>query len=159
VLEGGTRTPFITRWPGVIPAGESSQIVCTIDLVTSLAELVGVKVPDDACLDSLNILSALLGEKDGKGRAELLQQDNGTGGTRGSFGLRVGDWKLVRQKKPVAAAATISRNPLKQPKREETLYFLPDDPGEQKDLSTTNPTKTAELVKRLDDILISGRTR
>jgi len=159
VFEGGTRTPFITRWPGVIPAGESSQIVCTIDLTTSLAELVGVKVPEDGCLDSLNILPALLGEKDAKGRTELLQQDNGTGGTKGRFGLRSGDWKLVRQKQPVATEATLSKKPLKQSKRAETLFYLPDDPGEQNDLSATNPTKTAELVKRLDEILISGRTR
>jgi arylsulfatase A-like enzyme len=159
VNEGGTRTPFITRWPGVIPAGESSQIVCTIDLATSLAELVGVKVPEDGCLDSLNILSAFLGEKDAKGRTELLQQDNGTGGTKGTFGLRSGAWKLVRQKKPVATVATVSKNPLKQPKRVDTLYYLSDDPAEQNDLSAKNPEKLTELVKRLDEILASERTR
>jgi arylsulfatase A-like enzyme len=48
VLEGGTRTPFITWWPGRIPAGQvSDEIVCSIDLVASLAALLrsGPPVP------------------------------------------------------------------------------------------------------------------
>ncbi|MED5277663.1 MAG: sulfatase-like hydrolase/transferase, partial [Verrucomicrobiota bacterium] len=32
VLEGGTRTPFITYWPGKIKPGVSDEIVCTIDM-------------------------------------------------------------------------------------------------------------------------------
>ncbi|MEM7314132.1 MAG: sulfatase-like hydrolase/transferase, partial [Planctomycetota bacterium] len=35
VYEGGTRTPFITRWPGTISPGTSDQVVCTIDLAAS----------------------------------------------------------------------------------------------------------------------------
>ena len=31
VYEGGTRTPFITRWPGRIQPGSSDALVCTID--------------------------------------------------------------------------------------------------------------------------------
>ncbi len=62
VLEGGTRTPFITRWKGRIPAGVSDQIVCTVDLAASLAELAAVSLPEDACLDSFDVLGALLGD-------------------------------------------------------------------------------------------------
>ena len=32
VYEGGTRTPFITRWKGRIEPGVSDEMVCTIDL-------------------------------------------------------------------------------------------------------------------------------
>ena len=37
VYEGGTRTPFITRWKGRIQPAVSDQMVCTIDLAASLA--------------------------------------------------------------------------------------------------------------------------
>ena len=47
VFEGGTRTPFITRWIGRIPPGESDEMVCTIDLAASCAALAGVELPDD----------------------------------------------------------------------------------------------------------------
>jgi arylsulfatase A len=63
VYEGGTRTPFITYWPGRISPGESDAMVCTIDLAASCAALAGASMPDDACLDSFDILDALLGKK------------------------------------------------------------------------------------------------
>jgi len=39
VLEGGTRTPFITYWKGRIQPGISKEMVCTIDLAASFAAL------------------------------------------------------------------------------------------------------------------------
>ncbi|MGB1927380.1 MAG: sulfatase-like hydrolase/transferase, partial [Rubripirellula sp.] len=56
VYEGGTRTPFITRWPSKIQPGVSDALVCTIDLATSCADLAGAEVPENGCLDSLNVL-------------------------------------------------------------------------------------------------------
>jgi arylsulfatase A len=159
VFEGGTRTPFITRWPGKIPAGVSDQIVCTIDLTASFAALTGVPLPVDSCLDSLNILPALLGEKDAKGRAELIQQDNGTKGGKADFGFRSGDWKLIRRTNKYQQPAKISKHPIPPPKGLHALHFLPDDPGESKDLSKENPEKMAELIQRLDEIIAAGRSR
>jgi arylsulfatase A-like enzyme len=46
------------------------------DFAASFATLAGVKLPDNACGDSFNILPALLGEEGAKGRTELLQQGN-----------------------------------------------------------------------------------
>jgi len=159
VFEGGTRTPFITRWPGKIPPGESQQIVCTIDLAASFAELVSVKLPKDACRDSLNILPALLGEAGAQGRTELLQQGNGTKGRDDNFGLRSGDWKLIRQAHPLKTPASVTAKPMPQLKQKHTLYHLPDDPAEQKDLGTQNPGKLKELIERLDAIIAADRTR
>lgn len=157
IFEGGTRTPFITRWPGKIPAGKSEQLVCILDFASSFAALAGVPLPDDACLDSLNMLPVLLGEKGAKGRTELVQQDNG--GQKGSLGLRSGDWKLMRAYKFPSGPAVISKRPIPRPKNLNSLYHLPDDPAEMKDLSTENPRKTEELVKRLDAIIGAGRSR
>ena len=93
VYEGGTRTPFITRWKGKINPGVSDDIVCTIDLAASIAALTGEPLPPNACKDSLNILGALLGKDGAKGRDHLVQQDNGA---RGTYGFRMGNWKLHR---------------------------------------------------------------
>ena len=41
VYEGGTRTPFITRWKDHITPGVSDELVCTIDLAASLAAMSG----------------------------------------------------------------------------------------------------------------------
>lgn len=159
VYEGGTRTPFITRWPGKIPAGVSDEIVCTIDLAASFAALTGVPLPEDACLDSINILSALLGENEGTGRDELVQQDNGTKGSKADFGFRSGDWKLIRRTSKYQQPAKISKRPMPELKSLHSLHFLPDDPAEKKDVGKENPEMLKEMIERLDAIIGAGRTR
>jgi arylsulfatase A len=77
VYEGGTRTPFITRWKGRISPGVSHELVSTIDLAASLAALTGISLPADACTDSFDVSGALLGQPGAKGREHFIQQDNG----------------------------------------------------------------------------------
>lgn len=156
VQEGGTRTPFITRWPGRIRPGVSDEVVCTVDLSASLAALTGVTLPADACLDSLAVMPALLGESGAKGRDHLLQQDNGVSG---NFGLRAGPWKLMRVKQKTKTQATVTRKKTPESSKVHRLYHLPDDPAETKDLSDENPDKTKELIEKLETILSAGRTR
>ena len=77
-FEGGTRTPFIAYWRlALIKPEFPTKVVCTIDLAGSLASHLSVALPEDACLDSLNVMDALLGKKNAKGRPHLIQQDNG----------------------------------------------------------------------------------
>lgn len=155
VLEGGTRTPFITRWKGRIAPGISDQMVCTIDLAASMAALTGQPLADDACLDSLDVLGALLGEPGAKGRAALLQQDN----SGNNFGLRQGDWKLVRQKPAGKSAAVVSLTPHTEPHGLNALYNLASDPGEQHDLSDEYPAQKKQMMAELDRLIAAGRSR
>lgn len=156
VLEGGTRTPFITRWPGRIRPGVSDAIVCTVDLAASLAALAGVRLPDDACLDSFDVLPALLGDSGATGRDHLVQQDNGASG---NLGFRVGDWKLVRMKANRKTAAKVALKSQPAAVGLHRLYFLPDDPGEMHDLSAAQPEKTKQFVEKLDALIAAGRSR
>lgn len=150
VLEGGTRTPFITRWPGRIPAGVSDEVVCTVDLPASLAALAGANVPAGACPDSQNLIDALLAKPGAKGRDHLLQQDNGVSG---NFGLRAGEWKLVRTKKQGKSSATVTLRTRAAPEPLHALYHLPDDPGEEKDVSAAHPELTRRLIEQMDRII------
>src|SRR5439155_18358619 len=46
-FEGGTREPFIARWPGKSPAGSvSNEMAMTIDLFPTIAKLTGAKLPE-----------------------------------------------------------------------------------------------------------------
>lgn len=155
VYEGGTRTPFITRWTDRIDPGTSDAVVCTIDLAASLAALVDVPLPDDACLDSIDVLPALLGESEA-GRDHLVQQDNGNSGT---YGLRVGHWKLHRYDKGRA------RNVVVETALENTdvprfqLFNLAEDPGESSNVIDSHPEVASRLRTRLESIIADGRTR
>ena len=44
IFEGGTRVPFIARWPGRIKPGVSDALVCHIDFLASFAALTGQKL-------------------------------------------------------------------------------------------------------------------
>ncbi len=60
--EGGIREPFVARWTGRIPAGSvSSEPAMTIDLLPTIAHLVGAKLPDHK-LDGLDIWPLLSGD-------------------------------------------------------------------------------------------------
>ncbi|WP_254506735.1 sulfatase family protein [Anatilimnocola floriformis] len=148
VLEGGTRIPFITRWKGRIPAGVSEQMVCTIDFAASLAELTKEKIADDGCLDSLNVLGALLGEPGAKGRDYLLQQDN----SGNNFGLRAGDWKLSRTKAGMGKQKAQGENVYK-------LFDLKKDPAEKTNVAAEHPEEAKKLQALMEKVIADGRSR
>lgn len=156
VYEGGTRTPFITRWKGQISPGVSDKIVCTIDLAASFAALTGQSLPDDACRDSINVLGALLGKADAEGRDHLVQQDNGNHGT---FGLRVGDWKLHRHDNKKARNLVVETELSNTPVPRFQLFNLAQDPAEQHNVIDQHPEIAEKLKTRLAKIIADDRTR
>jgi arylsulfatase A len=139
VTEGGTRTPFITWWPGRIEPAVCDEIVCTIDLPRSLATLAGAPPPADTFPDSVNLLGALVGDAGAHGRDSLIQQDNGTSG---AFGYREGSWKLVRDRGGRKGGRS-------QPLR-DALYDLAVDPGETTDVKSIHPDVAARLAASLE---------
>jgi len=151
IYEGGTRTPFITCWPGRIQPGVSDRMVCTVDLAASMAALTGQELAADACPDSFNVLPALLGQPDAKGRDHLIQQPN-----RGpTLALRVGDWKLLSY----ATAKPIKALTYRKPKGKYELYNLADDPGEKQNLAQRQPERLQQMLARLEAIKQAGRSR
>jgi arylsulfatase A len=148
IYEGGTRTPFITRWPQRIQPGVSDEIVCVVDLPASMAALTGQDLPEEACPDSFNLLPALLGEKGAKGRDHLVEQGRG-------LALRVGDWKFLHHPsaKPVKSL-TYEKGP-----GQFELFNLAEDPAETNNLVATFPDRAEQMKARLEAIRAAGRTR
>ncbi|TWU39777.1 sulfatase family protein [Novipirellula artificiosorum] len=156
VYEGGTRTPLITRWKGRIQPGVSDELVSTIDLAASLAALAEQPLPSDACLDSFNVLGALLGEDDAKGRDHLVQQDNGSSGT---FGLRVGQWKLHRYEKKTARNVVVETELANTKVPAFQLFNLEKDPAEKTNVLDDEPVVAERLKNQLTAIIQQGRSR
>ncbi len=156
VYEGGTRIPFITRWPGTISPGVSDEIVCTIDLLTSFARLTGQSLPEQAALDSFDVLPALLGTSGARGRESLVQQNNGNNGT---YALRAGNWKLHRYDQQTARNVVVEQ-PLANTKVPNFMLFnLADDPGEQQNVIDQHPHIARGLQQQLAHVIESGRSR
>ena len=159
VFEGGTRTPFITYWPGTIQPGVSGKVVCTIDLAGSLASHLGVEMPGDACLDSFDVMSALLGRKEAKGRPHLVQQDNGRGN---NYGFRVGKWKLQRHDSQKTSNYKVNKLLSEQRGQKVpqfALFDLSKDPAEKNNLAQKNQRIFEKMKSDLQKILDDGRSR
>ena len=60
--EGGTRVPFLARWPGRIPAGSvSADLARTLDILPTIAGIVGAPLPAGRVIDGQDILAFLEG--------------------------------------------------------------------------------------------------
>ncbi|MEO8028092.1 MAG: arylsulfatase [Bryobacteraceae bacterium] len=146
-FEGGTRVPFIVNWPARIRRGSvSSALVGQLDLVRSLADLTGAKLPADAVPDSENVLPALLGETK-SGRKRLVEQAS-------SLSLREGDWKYIRPLKGNPSAVNAGNETGSS--TEAQLYDLTSDPGEAKNLAADDAGRVARMESALEAIR-SGR--
>lgn len=59
-LEGGSRVPCIFWWKGKLHTGTSDEITCCMDLLPTLANLIGTTLPEDAAADGADLSELLL---------------------------------------------------------------------------------------------------
>jgi len=147
--EGGHRVPFMARWPGRIkPGTTSSETVCHVDLMATLAALLGIRLPEDAAEDSYNILPALLGERLDKPIREAVVHHS----CNGKFAIRQGNWVFIDaptggdNKEPDWLKEERGYEPHSHPGE---LYDLSQDLSERRNLYGEHP----EIVQRLKALL------
>ena len=130
-------------------------MVCTIDFCASFAKLTAQSLAEQDCVDSLNVLDALLGKQQAKGRDHLVSQNNGDS----ALGLRVGDWKLLHHKSKKAMNVAVEQKLARTNVPEFQLFNLANDPSEQKNVMAENAAVAERMKKRLKQIVDQGRTR
>ena len=139
IYEGGTRVPFIVRWPAKIKAGQTSNaMVNQIDFLHSFASYLKIDLAEDEAIDSRNMWKAFTGE-DEKGLPYMLEEARG-------LALRKGEWKYIPQLKKMRRAKDETK---KHVVIDAELYNLADDIGEQNNLVSKFP----EVAKEMDALL------
>ena len=146
IFEGGHRVPFIVRWPARVKAGTScDDPTCLTDLLATMAEILGQKLPADAGEDSVSMLPNLVGESKQPVREAIVHHS-----INGTFAIRQGKWKLIDAphsggwSRPKPAQKTLYKD---LPKIQ--LYDLEKDHAELRNVSVENPG----IVKRLKMLL------
>lgn len=138
-FEGGTRIPFLLRWPAKIKPSVSHALVCQVDFLSSFASLLGQTLTEGDSPDSLNTLPALLGH-DPKGREFLIEHAN-------RLSLRQGTWKYIEPGKgPKRAQGTdteLGQDPAGM------LFDLSQDLGETNNLIATLPERGMAMAAKL----------
>jgi arylsulfatase A-like enzyme len=121
-LEGGIRVPTIAWWPGKIPAGTSTDaITTTMDVLPTLAEVSGAKVPTDRKLDGVSVWSVIDGSAGDNHPRTTFHYFRG----HQLQAVRSGPWKLHLAK--------------------SELYHLADDIGESRNVAAQNPEVVTAL--------------
>jgi arylsulfatase A-like enzyme len=137
LYEGGTRDPFIVRWPGKAPAGATNDVPAIhVDLFPTLLDVAGAPAPANQVLDGESLVPLFKSGQATLKRDAIYQHFPGyLGAGPGTWRttpvglIEVGDWKLME---------------FFEDGRLE-LYNLKDDIGESKNLALAMPEKAKEL--------------
>ena len=139
IYEGGHRVPFFIRWPEGIknPGRATNQLVGQVDILATIAEIIGAELPDDAGEDSQSFAPLLTQSKTVHQRVPLINHS-----ASGRFSITEGDWKLI----------------LPDRKNKRELYQLSLDPSEQKNVLLENPSIAQRLENKITEIVCQGRS-
>ncbi|MBN2279089.1 MAG: arylsulfatase [Candidatus Marinimicrobia bacterium] len=154
IFEGGHRIPLIACWPAVIKKNsESKDLVCLTDLLATVADISGKKLPDNAAEDSVSMLPVFQGKPSSPVRETIVHHS-----INGSFSIRKGKWKLEfcpgsgGWSEPTPAKARAQHFSRIQ------LYDLSEDIGETCNLADQYPRVVFELTRVMEDYVKSGRS-
>lgn len=148
--EGGYREPCVMRWPTKIPAGTScDQLASTMDLLPTVAKMIGAELPADRKIDGKNILPLLTSDATTPHEVFYCYYGNQLQAVRDSR------WKLVL---PHKYRSLEDRQPgtggvgkgYRQVQANQALYDLKNDVGETTDASAENPEIVARLLKHVE---------
>ncbi|MBD3675569.1 MAG: arylsulfatase [Planctomycetaceae bacterium] len=169
--EGGHRVPFIARWPGKISAGSKSDaLISNVDLLATVAAVVGHELKPDEGPDSFNLLPVLTGSPEQQVRDHLLIAPQ----KRTHLAIRKGDWiyisaagnggfmaKNVGDHGFGGAAATkftgqinsdITDGKIKPNAPKAQLYNLKEDPTQDVNVIREHPEIAEELKTLMEEI-------
>ncbi len=142
-FEAGTRVPFIVSWAGKAKSGVVSDEAFTqVDLLATLAYVMGAEIPAEADVDSRNALPTMLGEA-GFGREYILEQN-----AFNNVSILKGDWKFI----PAFKGTFLNQKTNTEIGNMATdqLYDLSKDKGEQTNVAATNLEVIMEMRSIID---------
>lgn len=142
MFDGGIRVPCIVVWPGVTtPGSQSDELIQTSDFYPTLLNGLGIPLPENHAIDSIDIKPALQGKK--LKREGIFtyfpSQTNVPDWLPPSVSVHSGKWKLIRV---FFGGEAVGQHDYK-------LYDLSKDIGEKNNLAAAHP----ELVAKLDRMI------
>lgn len=153
MFDGGCRVSCLMRWPGRIPAGsECRELAATIDILPTLAELLGVELPKARTIDGRSIVGLMEARPGARSPHEAYYSYWGDA----LHAVRSGPWKLhFPHNYPTIIEPGRDGKPGRQQQQriEKALFNLVDDVTEQRDLAAEHP----EVVARLEALAEQAR--
>lgn len=167
VWEGGTRVPFVIRWPGVITPNTTTDHACWQgDFFATMAAYLGYDFADDEAPDVESFLPILYGNSMQPDRREGFIQHSSSG--QMAIVDKNGEWKLIDGTGSGGYDSTYDSSDNTITNVKGTLYATPrqlfnlkTDPGEDNNLLLAPTAAHTEKEDELYAILnqIRGNTR
>lgn len=158
-FEGGTRVPFLVKWPGTLEAGKvREEWISQLDVLPTLAAICGLRLPEKP-LDGVNVESVLLGHGPMPERKKALLYFCAMGnGGLDLHCIRKGQWKLrVAQGTEgeiyINDRSTGAKSSAWLPFPE--LYNIEQDMAESYDVAHLHPEIVQELMASLEEQMAS----
>jgi arylsulfatase A-like enzyme len=132
--EGGIRVPAFIRWPGVVPAGRTTdQVASTLDWTATMLAAAGVATGPE--LDGMDLMPHLRG-------GATIERTLFWRSTRWGLqhAVRQGTWKYLR--------IDTRQEGSRRPETGELLFDLGRDPQERENLASRQP-EVVERFRRL----------
>jgi len=150
--EGGLRVPLIVYWPDKINKGSVNQnVVCNVDILATIADLLGVGLKEKEGEDSYSFLQNILDPSAPQVRTSLTL----VSGRSGALTVRKDGWKYIEG----AVPQNIDPNQPYTPNNYENasyldaqLFNLNEDVNESKNLYGKMPEKVAELSVLIEKV-------
>jgi len=141
VSEGAMRVPCLVRWPGHVPVGVTSDLLCTsMDLFPTFAKLAGIELPPEL-------------EIDGRDITPIFQNPAKAQSPHAAFfyyfsdqlqAVRSGPWKLYL---PLTNRRVAGNRRIEQP---AALFNLVDDLQETRNVAGEHPEVVQQLLAAAD---------
>ncbi len=167
--EGGHRVPGIVRWPRVIPPGTQSNVLFNgTDILPTLCNLVGAKIPANRNIDGVDAFEAFLDKEVNRQASVVWFYPNHEDSyfRMPQVSMRKGPYTLIGwlPKKPDSLALN-QWFAVYNPEKFE-LYDITLDPSQMNDLSEQKPEVVAsmkpemiELWQEMRDEGLAGKNR
>ncbi|MEO2045849.1 MAG: sulfatase [Pirellulales bacterium] len=157
MFEGGYREPCLMKWPGKIPADTTcDELATTMDLLPTVAQLIGAQLPADRILDGKDIGPLMFGDKSSDGEDAHSPHEAIYCYYGGQLqAIRDRRWKLhfPHQYRTLAGRkGGKGGKPVKysQAKIGLELFDLKNDVGESTDVASQYPEIVARLEKQAE---------
>ncbi len=157
LYEGGHRVPFIVKWPGVVkPDTVSNAMISQVDLMATIASVVGFAIPATAANDSHNLLPVWI-ENGPSPRHSIVHNTNAN-----AYAIRHDNWVLIANKTGAHSNVPAwfdEENGYVKNEQPGELYDLSVDLSQKKNLYAARPDKVQELTALLEQIRAKGQVR
>jgi arylsulfatase A-like enzyme len=135
VHEGGVRVPFFLRWPGKLKPARIDRVAAHIDLLPTLADLLGLPTPRDRHVDGRSLRPLLEGHSaDWPDRMLFTHQARPPEGPANAY----------------PGSVRTHRHRLVNEGRGWQLFDMEADPGQTTDIASSNASTAARLSAAYD---------